>query len=81
VTAWTWLLPVVSMMLLGVAAAAGTVGPVLAAVCGLGLGGAFVAAVHRAEVIAHRVGEPFGVIQGAVHLVVFAAFLFLSIVP
>jgi Ca2+:H+ antiporter len=32
----------------------------LAALCGAALVGAVLAAVHHAEVIAHRVGEPFG---------------------
>jgi Ca2+:H+ antiporter len=78
VSAWTWLLPVGSMALLGIAAAAGDVGPVLAAVCGLGLGGAVVAAVHHAEVIAHRVGEPFGTLVLALAVTVIEASLILS---
>jgi Ca2+:H+ antiporter len=35
-------------------------GPVLVAVMAALLGGAVLAAVHHAEVVAHRVGEPFG---------------------
>ena len=77
-TAWTWVLPVVSTLLLGLAVAAGTVGPALAVVCGLGLGGAVVAAVHHAEVIAHRVGEPFGTLVLALAVTVIEASLILS---
>lgn len=36
------------------------VGTVLAIVCGVALIASVVAAVHHAEVVAHRVGEPFG---------------------
>jgi len=56
---WTWLVPALSIGLLGVAIAAG-VGAWLATLCGAALVGAILAAVHHAEVIAHRVGEPFG---------------------
>lgn len=35
-------------------------GPVLVALAALFLIGAVVAAVHHAEVVAHRIGEPFG---------------------
>ena len=72
------MLPVVSTLLLGLAVAAGTVGPALAVVCGLGLGGAVVAAVHHAEVIAHRVGEPFGTLVLALAVTVIEASLILS---
>ena len=83
---WTWLIPAVSVVLLVITSGAG-IGAMLAVLCGVGLIGAVIAAVHHAEVVAHRVGEPFGTLvlavmmQGAVHLVIFAAFLFLAIVP
>src|SRR5262245_60068848 len=56
---WTWLIPVLSLALLSAALVAG-VGALLAALCSAALVGAIIAAVHHAEVIAHRVGEPFG---------------------
>jgi Ca2+:H+ antiporter len=56
---WAWLTPVLSLVLLVVAVVAG-VGALLAVLCGAALVGAVIAAVHHAEVIAHRVGEPFG---------------------
>ncbi len=56
---WSLVLPLAALALLGVALAF-PVGGALAALCGLGLVGAVLAAVHHAEVVAHRVGEPFG---------------------
>jgi len=56
---WTWLLPVLAVALLGVGLAV-TVGTPLALLCAAGLIGAVIAAVHHAEVVAHRLGEPFG---------------------
>lgn len=56
---WTWLLPVLAMVLLGVGLIV-TVGSLLALLCAAGLIGAVIAAVHHAEVVAHRLGEPFG---------------------
>jgi len=75
--AWTWLTPAVSSALLVVAIAAGATPP-LAALCGIGLIGAVIAAVHHAEVIAHRVGEPFGTLVLAVAVTVIEASLILS---
>ena len=56
---WTWILPALSLVLLVAALVAG-VGTLLAVLCGVALVGAIIAAVHHAEVVAHRVGEPFG---------------------
>jgi Ca2+:H+ antiporter len=75
--AWTWLFPVLSFGLLVVAGVAG-VGTLLAVLCGIGLIGAVIAAVHHAEVIAHRVGEPFGTLVLAVAVTVIEASLILS---
>jgi Ca2+:H+ antiporter len=74
---WTWLIPTLSSGLLVVAAVAG-VGKLLAVLCGIGLIGAVIAAVHHAEVIAHRVGEPFGTLVLAVAVTVIEASLILS---
>jgi Ca2+:H+ antiporter len=75
--AWTWLVPALSLGLLIAAAAAG-VGPFLATLCGAGLIGAVIAAVHHAEVIAHRIGEPLGTIVLAVAVTVIEVSLILS---
>jgi Ca2+:H+ antiporter len=78
VPAWTWLAPVAGIVLLGVVGLIGAVGPVFASLCGIGLGGAVIAAVHHAEVIAHRVGEPFGTLVLALAVTVIEASLILS---
>jgi Ca2+:H+ antiporter len=76
-TAWTWLIPTLSFGLLVIAGVVG-VGTLLAALCGIGLIGAVIAAVHHAEVIAHRVGEPFGTLVLAVAVTLIEASLILS---
>ena len=76
-TAWTWLVPALSSALLVVAIAAG-VSPVVALLCGIALLGAVIVAVHHAEVVAHRVGEPFGTLVLAVAVTVIEASLILS---
>jgi Ca2+:H+ antiporter len=53
------IVPPLGVALLGVALYL-PVGALLGAACSLVLVGAVVAAVHHAEVVAHRVGEPFG---------------------
>lgn len=74
---WTWLVPVLALALLLVALAL-HVGTVLAALCGVALIGAVLAAVHHAEVIAHRVGEPFGTLVLALAVTAIEAALVLS---
>ncbi|MCK7624727.1 ionic transporter y4hA [Streptomyces sp. RS10V-4] len=56
---WTGVLPIAGVVLL-VLVWGRSVPPVLVAVESLFLAAAVLAAVHHAEVIAHRVGEPFG---------------------
>ena len=56
---WTWLLPLVATVLL-VTGALIPIGVVLAILCSAALIGAVIASVHHAEVVAHRLGEPFG---------------------
>jgi Ca2+:H+ antiporter len=75
---WTWLLPALSFALLIGGMLAG-VGPLLAVVCAAALIGAVIAAVHHAEVIAHRVGEPFGTLVLAVAVTIIEASLILSL--
>ena len=75
--AWPWLIPLLSILLLAVAMAAG-VGPLLAGLCGVGLAGAVLVSVHHAEIVAHRVGEPFGTLVLAVSVTVIEASLILS---
>lgn len=76
--AWTWLLPLAAVALLVVTAVVETPGPMLLSLCGIALGGAVMAAVHHAEVIAHRVGEPFGTLVLALAVTIIEASLILS---
>src|SRR5687768_13895134 len=75
--AWTWLVPVLALALFLLALAAG-VGPWLAGLCGAALIGAVLVAVHHAEVVAHRVGEPFGTLVLALAVTAIEAALILS---
>ncbi|MGD9531921.1 calcium:proton antiporter [Pseudonocardia sp.] len=54
-------------------------GPVLVVIVALVLGGAVLAAVHHAEVVAHRVGEPFGSLVLAVAVTVIEVALIVSL--
>ena len=74
---WTWLVPLLALALLVVAFVAG-VGPWLAVLCGAALIGAVIAAVHHAEVVAHRMGEPLGTLILALAVTVIETALILS---
>ena len=76
-TRWSWLLPPASLALLA-ATMVLDVGPLLATASGLALIGVVLAAVHHAEVVAHRVGEPFGTLILALSVTVIEASLILS---
>lgn len=70
---WTWLAPLVCLAililcLLGVGDSAA-----MTALAGVALAAAVAAAVHHAEVVAHRVGEPYGAIVLAVAVTVIEA--------
>src|SRR5262250_254559 len=73
----SWVIPAVSVVILVVAIASG-VSPVLAVLCAAGLIGSVIAAVHHAEVVAHRVGEPLGTLVLAVAVTVIETSLILS---
>ena len=75
--AWTWLIPALSIALLIGAVAAG-VGAILASLCAVALIGAVLVAVHHAEVVAHRVGEPFGTLVLALAVTIIETALILS---
>jgi Ca2+:H+ antiporter len=72
-----WLIPVVSFALFIAAFAIG-VSPVVAGICTVGLIAAVLVAVHHAEVVAHRVGEPFGTLILALAVTIIEASLVLS---
>jgi Ca2+:H+ antiporter len=77
--AWAWLAPLAAIAVLGVGLVLG-VGPWGALPCAAALIAAVIAAVHHAEVIAHRVGEPFGTLVLALAVTVIEASLILSII-
>jgi Ca2+:H+ antiporter len=74
---WAWILPAVALALLA-AALVWPIGGVLALACVAALIGAVVAAVHHAEVVAHKVGEPFGTLVLAVAITIIEVALILS---
>jgi Ca2+:H+ antiporter len=74
---WTWLIPVLALVVLLVALAVG-VGTLVAVLCGAALVGSVLVAVHHAEVVAHRVGEPFGTLILALAVTAIETALILS---
>src|SRR5262249_13694693 len=74
---WTWLVPVLALVCLIIALAV-SVGTWLALLCGAALAGAVFVAVHHAEVVAHRVGEPFGTLVLALAVTAIETALILS---
>lgn len=74
---WTIATPLVAAALLGLSMSMG-VGLGLAVACAAALIAAVIAAVHHAEVVAHRVGEPFGTLVLAVAITVIEVALIVS---
>jgi Ca2+:H+ antiporter len=72
-----WLVPLLAMVLLAVALVMG-VGMWLAFLCSTALIGAVLVAVHHAEVVAHRVGEPLGTLVLALAVTAIEVALILS---
>ena len=75
---WTTLMPVLAVVVLGVSWGRHPA-PVWAAVVVVVLVGAVLAAVHHAEVVAHRVGEPFGSLILAVAVTVIEVALIVTL--
>ncbi|NUR83371.1 MAG: ionic transporter y4hA [Nonomuraea sp.] len=75
---WTVLVPALALIALGLSWGRELPGA-LVAVLALLLAGAVLAAVHHAEVIAHRVGEPFGSLLLAVAVTVIEVALIVSL--
>jgi len=76
--AWTSVVPLLSIALVGIGAAM-PVGALLASIAGLALIGSVLASVHHAEVVAHRVGEPFGSLVLAVSVTVIEVALIVTL--
>ncbi len=75
---WTVVAPIVAVVLF-VAAYGRHLSPAVQVLVGLGLAGAIIAAVHHAEVIAHRVGEPFASLVLAVAVTVIEVALIVTL--
>jgi Ca2+:H+ antiporter len=78
VMAWTTFVPVVAIIVLATAWGRELPGGAVAAVTAL-LAGAVLAAVHHAEVVAHRVGEPYGSLVLAVAVTVIEVALIVTL--
>lgn len=75
---WTWLWPALGWPILLISLLLGG-GGLVAAVAGIALLGTVFAAVYHAEVVAHRVGEPFGTLVLALAVTVIEAALIVSV--
>lgn len=75
---WTTVVPVVALVLLGLTWGR-DLGLLLVLLVAAALGGAVLAAVHHAEVVAHRVGEPFGSLVLAVAVTVIEVALIVTL--
>lgn len=76
--AWSWVAPVLAWVALFVALVT-QLGGLFLVVVAILLGAAVFAAVHHAEVVAHRVGEPFGTLVLAVAVTVIEVALIVSV--
>jgi Ca2+:H+ antiporter len=76
---WSWLVPLSSAAVLVAALFAG-VGAAMSLLSGVALIAAVLVAVHHAEVVAHRLGEPFGTLVLALAVTAIEAALILSMV-
>jgi Ca2+:H+ antiporter len=75
---WAFLIPALAVALMAVAFIA-PIGAALALACGAALIGAVIAAVHHAEVIAHRIGEPYGTLVLSISITIIEVALIVSI--
>src|SRR6201990_3449558 len=75
---WSKLIPVLGAIVL-VGAVLLPMSPVVAAICLLTLMGSVICAVHHAEVVAHRVGEPFGTLVLALAVTIIEVALIVSV--
>src|ERR1700740_621400 len=76
---WAWVWPLLAWGVLAAAFVAGVGGAVVAAAEAVVLVATVFAAVWHAEVVAHRVGEPFGTLVLAVAVTVIEVALIVSV--
>jgi Ca2+:H+ antiporter len=75
---WSWIWPAFAWLMLASAFGFGAAVRPIALLVGIGLIGAVSAAVYHAEVIAHRIGEPFGTLVLAIAVTVIEVSLIVS---
>jgi Ca2+:H+ antiporter len=75
---WSWVWPAAAWIAMGAALVLG-VGSIFATLAAIALGGTVFAAVYHAEVVAHRIGEPFGTLVLAVAVTVIEVALIVSV--
>jgi Ca2+:H+ antiporter len=75
---WTLSVPFVALVVLGISLS-GEPGPILLPLDCLVIGLAVITAVHHAEVVAHRVGEPFGTLILAIAVTVIEVALIVTL--
>ncbi len=76
---WTILAPVIAGVVLGAASLGLTLSGIFVGVIALALAGSVFAAVHHAEVVAHRVGEPYGTLVLALAVTLIEVALIVSL--
>ncbi len=76
---WTLLAPLAAALVLGAAAFEMGSGAVFAAIIAMALAGSVFAAVHHAETVAHRVGEPYGTLVLALAVTLIEVALIVSL--
>lgn len=76
---WSFVAPMAGWALLAVLWSLGNFGGLFIAVLAAGMLGCVLAAVHHAEVIAHRVGEPYGTLLLAVAVTIIEVALIVSL--
>jgi Ca2+:H+ antiporter len=76
---WTILAPLVAAMVLAAATFDMGLGGILVAVIALSLAASVFAAVHHAEVVAHRIGEPYGTLVLALAVTLIEVALIVSL--
>ncbi len=74
---WTWVVPALAWAVIATCLA--MPGVLVSGLVAVALVGAVIAAVHHAEVVAHRVGEPFGTLVLAVAVTVIEVALIVSV--
>ena len=76
---WAWAVPLLAWAILIIMRAAANPGVIIAAAAGMALVATVFAAVFNAEVVEHRVGEPFGTLVLAVAVTLIEVSLIVSV--